>query len=149
MPCQQYEICVSSKNGLQYNCISEPRPVKKTVTTINFKPNVQLVKQMPTLLPVVKTPTTTNVIHVNPCLSSPCGFKQICKTVPERPFQFFCEDEVELNAIKQTIFEPEREAQVTSSLNNILRKIETGQFFNVVQGSKTRRNVPTSADRLT
>ena len=128
MPCKQYEICVSSKNGLQYNCISEPRPVKKTVTTINFKPNVQLIKQTP----AVKT--TTNVIQVNPCLSSPCGFKQICKTVPERPFQYVCEDEVELNAIKQTIFEPEQREQVTSTLNTILRKIETGQFYNKVKG---------------
>lgn len=76
--CNFGEICIRSIDGLSYNCVEEADHNKKSIERFYNQPLNYFVK----------------FHEINPCISSPCGEKQICRVLNRN--KFVCVRELEL-----------------------------------------------------
>ena len=86
--CSTGQVCQKSIDGMSYNCIAENLFFNQKQTSLSMRPENSYTNYAVNYF--------DKYLNFNPCLSSPCGFKQICRNLNAK--DYVCQSELEVPA---------------------------------------------------
>lgn len=122
--CSRGYICVKSFDESSYNCIKEDTYSNQSTRSINQYPfnTGSKIRHSVTNVP---NNYYSKYHGANPCMSSPCGYHEICRNLPENKNGYICQGELEMYADVQQArsFQKRKMKQdIWKNLQNIFKK---------------------------
>lgn len=131
--CHIGEICIQSLDGYSYNCVKE----KKYSTHISYDSPVKV-----NLASKERDLFTNNPVNYfekymgsNPCLSSPCGLREVCRVLSKT--EYVCQKELEMFAdtdVPKEFSQRKMKQDIYENLKNIFRKHQRNKNIKLLKG---------------
>lgn len=135
--CDSGEICIQSLDGYSYNCVKE----KKYSTHIKYDApvKVKLASKERDLFTNKPVNYFEKYMSYNPCLSSPCGMREVCRVISKT--KYVCQKELEMYADTKSVKEISQrkmKQDIYENLRNIFRNHKKNRNFKLLKATNLK-----------